>query len=195
MATDPVRHRRGFSLLELLLALSLSVVIGGALLSLTLDFLTFERTFSVLVRSSAGVQTVPSLLNRYVSGAANRQDPESGLSIDADSFRILSDQDGPDGFPDGALTAPFESIRVRVYQGALQIRSGRGSYQTIVSGIESLEVSRPEQALLRISVSTVTEVVPRLVHSVGGAELEFDIFLWNYRPLLFSRRKELGAGE
>ena len=194
-AADPVRPWRGFSLLELMLALSLSIVIGGALLALTLDFLTFERTFSVLVRSSAGVQTVPSLLNRYAAGAANRLDPEAGLSIDTDSFRVLSDQDGPNGFPDGALTAPFESIRVRLNQGELQLRSGRGRYQTIVSGIESLTVIRPEPALLRTSVSAVTELVPRLVHAVGVAELEFDIFLWNYRPLLFSRRNEPGGAE
>ena len=194
-AVDRGSHLRGFCSLELLLALGLSVLLVAALLTLTVDFLTFEQAFSVLVRRGEGLQTVASLLNRYAAGAGNRQDRGLGLQVAADSLRVLSDQDGPDGFPDGVLAAPFESIRVRVSQGALQVRSGRGGYQTIVLGIEGLQVAHPEPRMLRINVSTVTELVPRLVHAVGGAELEFDIFLWNYRPQLFLPGGEPGGGE
>lgn len=182
---------RGISSLELLVALALSILLGTALLGLTIRVADFQASYAALIEREQLLLVVPSLLNRLLTASGNRVDPEQGLNLAGDgAISSRSDLDGRDGFPDGVLEQSFESLRLRAEQGQLQIASGGGSFQSFGEGVTSLQVRRLNSAGIWLDVMAITDVVPGVGHSLQGEESEIYLWLWNYRPSLFPRRDQ-----
>ncbi len=181
----------GFSVLELLLALSISVLLVTAFFSLTDRLQRLSSDLHQLLQRDENLLQAPLLLSRLLSAAGNGalQQGFAGIELTENVLSVRSDFTGPElGFPDGALESSFERVAFRQHLNHLQIRSGNGSFQPLLSGITALETELHGPNLLKVRLQARTS--PLLsTGEQAGQRVELDFFLWNQRPNLFSARE------
>lgn len=179
------RLQRGGSLLELLVALLVgTIVTGGAFLCVN----QFQRTadhLTALLDRDQSLVIAPLLLERWVAVAGCAlQDSDRGLTISGTVLQVGADIDGPDGFPDGLLESPFESIEIRSSRDALQLRSGDGSFQPVLNFVRSLDFAHETETLLRIRLKAASSLRLGSIDP-PAVERRFAVHLWNRRAELF----------
>ncbi len=185
-----MRRNRGFSLIELLIGLALSVTLGLALLSFVRQFQNWNANLGLLMERDEQLRQAPLLLARYLAGAGNNGWVDrDGLETGAGSVRAKADLDGEEGFPDSRLGAAFETVTLRQGENDLQFQSGRGGFQPLLKNIEGFQPSQWDPPLLRLKVAARAG---RELQSVGGRadqEIEVLVYVWNYRENLFENTR------
>lgn len=181
---------RGFSLIELLVALALSILLGLAMLTLIRQFVQWNANLGLLMDRDQRSRQGPLLLSRHLAAAGNNRWGGSwtGLRVAADELLLNADITGEEGFPDGRLADAFESVALRLRSGQLQIRSGRSGYQPLLKNVHEFAVERWSPPLLRLRLVLRTE---RRLGGVGADSLEpvpLDFHVWNYRRNWFEER-------
>lgn len=178
----------GFTLLELLVAVTLSLSLFLAVLALFQTFQVNTYNLELALERDENLWLAPLLLSRWVSPAGNNRWEESweGFSTESGELRVNTDIDGPDGFPDGQLASSFEAIAVRGAATGLQLKSGKGSFQTLLKNISLLQLENQDLPLMRLRISARTErPLLNLNESLSSSTLA-GFYLWNYRRNLFA---------
>ncbi len=181
-----MRRSDGFSLLEALIALLISLTLLLSFLSLLDHMQTCMFNLDQFMARDRRLFFSPILLENWIAAAGNhRRTQDDGLLATPGCLIIKSDVDGSAGMPDGALTASFESIAIRSNGRDLQVRSGHGSFQPVLKGISSFEAEDSALPVVTIRLSA-TSPSPLLRWAVPREEkARLLLFLWNYRPNLF----------
>jgi hypothetical protein len=182
-----LENETGFSLLELLVAMLITVVITVAFLSTCTQFQDWTHNFTLILARDDNLRMVPLLLSRYLLPAANQgwQSPLSPIVIGSEVLEVRSDVDGPHGFPDHEFISPFEEIALRVQTETLQLRSGKGSFQPLLKNIQALEAVVQRESLLSMSVTASTDNLLRGPVEAVHEPITLDFYLPNYRLTLF----------
>lgn len=174
----------GFSLVEMMLALMLGTAVLGALLAGLHQTQLWGGNMARLARRDANLHLAPLLLSRWISSAGNNC--SAAVEIQSGVLTLHADLSGADeGFPDGSLDDPFESLSLRLQEGKLQLRSGSGSFQSVLEPIESLQALLETPRLLRIRLEAVTDGVLAGVGQKHSQAAEISLALPNRRPNLF----------
>jgi len=179
----------GFSLVESLLATAVSVLLFGLFLGALDQAQATVTNLTRLMERDRNLILAPVLLSGWILGAGNREwrrDGE-GILIQSGILRIESDIEGNDGFPDGRVDGSFESLSIRCRDGHLQLKSGGGSFQSVLKQIRQWEIQMQGRSLnLRVTGA----VSPGLMHwKMNGETTETIRYsLRNYRPNLFPPR-------
>ncbi len=128
------------------------------------------------------------LLSRWVPPAGNHHQEllQSGLTSGPNLLEINSDIDGPSGFPDASLTQSFERTALQERNQELQLRSGRGFFQSLIKGISDLQVAPSAFSTELTLESNATTLLPREKENLRSISTRF--FLWNYRTNLFAKK-------
>ena len=177
----------GFSVIELIMALSLSALLVTGFLSFTDRLQKLSSDLHQLLQRDENLLQAPLLLSRFLSAAGNGalQQGFAGVELTGDVLSVRSDFTGPDlGFPDGRLESPFERVAFRQHRDHLQIRSGNGSFQPLLSGIGTLETELYGSNLLKVRLQAATSTLLS-TGDQASHQVELDFFLWNQRPNLF----------
>lgn len=178
-------HREaGVTLLELLVALAVSSLILLAALALVDHSTRWTSGFGQLVERDQNQWLAPLLLSSWMGPAANNRgrEREASLSVGGDSVAVKSDVDGEGGFPDGHLSSPFEDISLRHSRDDLQLRSGEGTFQPILSHVCGFETRREPPDLLRVRLCFQTGEGFSLSGGGSVEETRLSFYLWNFRP-------------
>ncbi|UCF37724.1 MAG: hypothetical protein JSU96_02335, partial [Acidobacteriota bacterium] len=101
-------------------------------------------------------------------------------------IHVEADIDGEEGFPDGELRHPFETLSIRSNGEALQLRSGKGRYQPVLPRVTRFAGESQDPWLVQIELESETR---EELWTGGESKLtsEWTLFLPNYRPGLFPR--------
>lgn len=182
---------RGFSLIESLLATAASALLFSLFLGMFDQAQTTVTNLTRLMERDRNLILAPVLLSGWILGAGNREWNRTGTGIRIESgiLRIESDLDGNNGFPDGQVDDSFERLSVRCQTENLQLKSGGGSFQSVLKQIRRWEISMDGRSLnLRLTGA----VSPNLLHWRSDGETTDSIryTLRNYRPNLFPPRNE-----
>lgn len=180
----------GFSLIEVLISLAVSCIVLVAFVGAAGEFQTINWNLSQLAERDSNLSLVPLMCAKWLSGAGNNRWDRNwtGLSREADALVARADMEGTDGFPDGALTESFESIALRRSGTDFQIRSNGGTYQPAAKNIGTFAFDNSDSCLLRLTFSGITDRPLMRVRAAAVNRLEFDVYLWNYRPNLFAEK-------
>jgi prepilin-type N-terminal cleavage/methylation domain-containing protein len=180
-----MRRSKGFTVLELMIAVVLALVLGSALFMSLRQVQLLAGDLEGLMDRDENLKLAPALLAQWVSGAGNRRLVEAwpGISVDGAELACQSDFDGPEGFPDGKLAASYEDIRLEQGSDALRLRSGDGSPQPFLRRISEMSVSRKNDDLVSIGLTGSASLLSSDVEHLAIANLE--IYLWNFRRNLF----------
>lgn len=185
MADDDTK---GYSLLELLLVLSISTILISALM-LSFNYLQI-LTHDIGLRADRNGNSwvAPVLLVQWIAAAGNNRWSHQWqcVIVEAGTSIFKSDTDGKGGFPDQELSSSYEDIALEHRDEALSIRSGSGFFQPVLRGISSFEIKREAENQLLLKWSGRTD---HLVKTTGKQDVELaemKIHLWNYRNNLFS---------
>lgn len=179
----------GFSLIESLLATTVSVLLFALFLGALDQAQATVINLTRLMERDRNLILAPVLLSGWILGAGNREwrrDGE-GILIQSGILRIESDLEGNDGFPDDRVDGNFESLSVRCRDDHLQLKSGRGNFQSVLKQIRQWEIEMQGRSLtLRVTGA----VNPNLMHwKMNGETTEtIQYTLRNYRPNLFPPR-------
>lgn len=183
-------NERGFSLIELMLALALGSIVLGALLTGLHQTQIWAGNLSRLAARDSNLQLAQLLLSRLISSAGSNLRPSGHQSVEvrADQLILRADLSGAaEGFPDGSLDDPFESIALRQRDGRLQLRSGNGSFQSLLEPVDSFEVQLQTSRLLRLRLVASTEGELAAVRQSLPEPMELWQSLPNLRPNLFAK--------
>lgn len=180
---------RGFSLIESLLATAASALLFSLFLGVFDQAQTTVTNLTRLMERDRNLIVAPILLGGWILGAGNREwnRDGDGILIQSGVLQLESDLDGKDGFPDGRVEAEFESLSLRCRTDHLQLKSGAGSFQSVLKLIRQWEILRKGR-LLKLRLTGA--VSPGLLHWKGDGETVETIHytLRNYRPNLFPPR-------
>lgn len=181
-----MEKNEGFTLMELLVALALSVVLGLALLTFVRQFQNWNSNLGLLMERDEQFRQAPLLLSRYLAAAGNnRFTQEDGLEPGRDRIRVRADLDGKDGFPDDKLNDAFEQVTLRQGEGDLQFQSGKGGFQPLLKSVDMFRPGEWAPPLLGVELGTRTARELRAVGGRAPRRAEIWLYLWNYRPNLF----------
>jgi prepilin-type N-terminal cleavage/methylation domain-containing protein len=180
--TEAVKSLRngGFTLLELMVALGMGCVAGGALLLLFHHFQVLVLRLDSLTERDQNAALAPVLFVNWVAPAGCNLAGDVGPVLTAESgvLSVRTDIDGPEGFPDGALEDGFESIHLRAAGGSLQLRSGGGTFQPFLKNVDAVSFSRPAPKLLRVEMEFAGEARSGRWRA-GTRRSELLVYLWN----------------
>ena len=179
----------GFSLIESLLATAVSVLLFGLFLGALDQAQATVTNLTRLMERDRNLILAPVLLSGWILGAGNREwrRDGAGILIQAGILRIESDLEGNDGFPDGRVDGNFESLSIRCRDDHLQLKSGGGSFQSVLKQIRQWEIQMQGRLL---NIRLTGAVIPNLMHwKMNGETTEtIQYTLPNYRPNLFPPR-------
>lgn len=181
---DGQRRHAGFTLLETNLALALSLIVTGALFHFLIDYQRVGLQLMNALEQEQRLALTPLALNAVLAGAGNHR-PRSSIVVKnaPAALEVEADLTGPDGFPDGQLSSPYEQVALLSRDGALRLRSGGSGYQPLVADLVLNRVELPEPVLVTLQLSNGPP--PRVLSDPpGGESLEFDLYLWNRRTCL-----------
>lgn len=182
-------HRsKGFTLLELMVALLVSVILFVACFSVFGRFQILASNLNLILERDENLWLAPLLFSRWISTAGNNRWTQSweGLSIGDEEMAVNSDLDGPDGFPDSQLDSRFEAVVLRRNGSTLQLKSGPGSFQPVLKNISQFQVHDQNLPLLTVQISAVTERPLWFFRRHLSESTILKFYLWNYRPNLFA---------
>ena len=183
------REPKGFSLVEMMLALALGSIVLGALLTGLHQTQIWAGNLSRLALRDSNLHLAQLLLSRLISSAGSNLRPSGapGVEIQADQLMLRADLTGTaEGFPDGSLDDPFESLTVRQRDGRLQLRSGNGTFQSLLEPLESFEAQWQTPRLLRLRLVAPTDGELAAIRQSLSESLELWHSLPNLRPNLFA---------
>lgn len=186
-----MRANNGYSLIELMVALLISTVLAGALFSLLNQVQIFSTCLASMEEQLLNLHLTPVLLVQWLAPAGCNLETDAGLSppgirILEEGVSVRSDNDGRDGFPDGALDSSFEDIQIRQGEDGLVLKSGRGSFQPVLRVVEGFSAAAQSERLLELDF----EAGLGSEFSVLGSErssYRVNVFTWNYHETLFPR--------
>ena len=185
-APPPGPVNAGFSLIEMLIALSLASIVLGAGLTGLYQLQRQTVFLAMLAERDANAWALPLLFARWIpSGGNNRHRLAADVQIGGGQLRVAADIDGPTGFPDGRLDDAFEALAFRRFEDQLQMRSGRGSFQSFVRRIDRFGMLRESPRLIRLKLRSVTSKPLHPGREEAGESIELLYLLPNYRPSLF----------
>ena len=180
---------RGFSLVESLLATAASALLFSLFLGVFDQVQTTVTNLTRLMERDRNLILAPVLLGGWILGAGNREWDRDGdgILIQSGILQLESDLDGKDGFPDGRVEGNFESLSLRCRTDHLQLKSGAGSFHSVLKQIRQWDILM-EGRLLNLRLTGA--VSPNLMHWKGDGETVETIHytLRNYRPNLFPPR-------
>ena len=180
---------RGFSLIESLLATAASALLFSLFLGVFDQAQTTVTNLTRLMERDRNLILAPVLLGGWILGAGNREWSRTGdgIVIQSGVLRIESDLGGNDGFPDGRVDGNFERLSLRCRTDHLQLKSGGGSFQSVLKQIRHWEIRMDGRAL---SLDLTGAVSPNLLHWKWDGKTTETIryTLQNYRPNLFPPR-------
>ena len=178
---------RGTTLLETLVAVALSGILFASFFTVFGQTQTVVSNLNLLLERDQNLSLLPLLLSRWIPSAGNnrRNFKRVGWSIESERLYLNSDTDGPSGFPDGKLRAPFEGLVLKCEKGHLKVKSGRGGFQPILKNIREWELtSRNRKIEVRVSAELDHPYLNWKYDDVEQVHLDF--FLRNYRANLFA---------
>jgi hypothetical protein len=182
-----LRGAEGYTLLEMLLALMLSVTILGAFLGAADCIQRWGLELNQVLERDRNAALAPLLLTRWVYSAGNNRwtgHLPQGCSLESGYLRVRSDLDGPGGFPDGDLDESYEDIAIRQNGSDLQIRSGAGSFQPVAKNFLAFRPDlSPPLARLEVQLQTDQRLPSTGIPGINSFDLS--LYLWNYHPNLF----------
>ena len=176
---------KGVSLLEMMVVLALASTLSMALLLMARSVQIWSIHLNALLERDEDAELAPLILLRAVTQVGNNQALFSASPVDltADLLSLRSDFDGSGHFPDGALRSPFESVQFRCRDGHFQMRSGSGSFQSILKNTPQAGWSWNGSTSLNIQITSSVPLVT--LPEEAERELTMRFFLWNFRPHLF----------
>jgi len=177
----------GYTLIETMIASSISIIILAGFFSLTGVFQTWSSNLSLLLERDANLWLAPLLLSRWIIPAGNNRWDQawSGVTMSTDGIELKSDTDGPGGFPDLKLSSSFEALALRSSNSNLRVQSNGGSFQPLVKNIADFKVHSRENGLLSIHLSAITDRPLSMTEEDLPESTELLFFLRNYRSNLF----------
>lgn len=181
-----MRNDKGFSLLELLLALFVTALLSVGVLQLSHTFTLWSHNFNLFLERDENLRLLPLLFSRHIPHAANRcwiLDCE-GVSTSGGVLSLLSDIDGSSGFPDGELSSSFENVRIRLLEDTVQLQSSTGGFQPLVRKASAFEVTLIDEHLTVDLAGTSGKLLASSREEEQTLQLYFCI--WNLQPRLFS---------
>ncbi len=182
-----LRSSDGYSLLETMIATSLSIIVLAGFFSMTGLFQTGSSNLSLLLERDANLWLAPLLLSRWIIPAGNNRWDQawSGVTLGSDHVELKSDIDGPRGFPDLKLSSSFEALALRSSNSNLRVQSNGGSFQPLIKNISDFEVDSKESGLVSIHLSAITDRPLSMTRENLPESTELLFFLRNYRSSLF----------
>ena len=180
-------NNKGHTLIETMIATSVSIIVLGGFLSVTGVFQTWSSNLSLLLERDANLWLAPLLLSRWIIPAGNNRWDQawSGVILGSGHLELKSDIDGPRGFPDSKLSSSFEALVLRSSNSSLQVQSNRGSFQPLIKNIAEFKVDSKESGLLSIHLSAITDRPLSMTREDLPEFTELLFFLRNYRSNLF----------
>ncbi len=177
----------GASLVELLVALGLSILLSTALLSWVWSYQQWSGRLSRALERDENLRLAPVLLAGYLSGAGNQRWRHGwpGLEWTGAGLHVQADIEGPNGFPDGKLEGRFERFWLRQQGHQFRLRSGRGGYQPLLTRVSGWAIDRPTSQLLKVSVQGRALAAPGQSRVGLDESLQLEFFLPNFRSSLF----------
>ena len=182
-----VQRSNGYSLLELLVVLTISTILISALI-LSFNYVQIlAHDISLLTDRNGNLWIAPLLLVQWIAGVGNnRWNLEwDGMIVIEGMSLFKSDTDGKGGFPDQELSSSYEDIALRHREEVLSMRSGEGSFQPVLRSISSFETERLAGDLLLLKLSGRTDHPLKTTGEQNLESVEMKIHLWNYRENLF----------
>jgi len=185
-----VTAERGFSLLEALWALGLSSLILLAVLLGHDQAQITSHDLGSLAERDENLRLASLLVPKWTSGTGNESWTGCcrDLVFEDEGVRFQADSDGPDGFPDSLLESSYESFVLRHRNDAVQIRSGRGSFQPALRQIGEFQIEEAGEDRILVEV----EGVSRPLLSIGRESKNsgsIEVYLWNRYPNLFAEAR------
>ena len=177
----------GFSVLEMMIALTLGTVVLGALLAGLHQTQIWGGNLTLLMMRDANLHLAPLLFSRWISPAGNHSVSADAIEIQDGVLELRADLSGAQGFPDGRLDDPFESLSIRLREGRLQLRSGRGGFQPVLEPIESFQAYRETPVLLRLELTATTGTNLMGAGERAPESISLFLSLSNRRPNLFAQ--------
>lgn len=182
---------KGFSLLEVLLALLLSSLLVAAFLSLFDQTEAWISNLDQVIQRDQNLWTASALLPHLLlpAGSNGRHSLTPVVVTAGQGLEIKEDIDGPRGFPDSLLKDPFEDIVLAPADGNLRLASGHGSPQPVVRDIQDMEPEyHPPLLEIRLRGATARRLIGPTVRPEKSLRLL--VYLWNLRPNLFRERSD-----
>lgn len=170
---------QGFTLVDCLISLLVGSVVIGSLFLILHQFERSLWTLEGLQERDENRRLSPILLIQWLAPAGMGLSTSDAISLRRTEITARSDFDGPAGFPDGLLDSPFEEISLRLSVGSMQIRSGAGSFQPFLKNVVDLNIKRPKEDLLELSVRFANPM-PAFLPDKLETEARFCVFLWNF---------------
>ncbi len=179
-----VRHQRGSSLIELLMALFVGTLVAGGAFLCVYEFQKTADLLTSLLDRDRSLVVAPLLLERWIASAGcHLGETDRGIDISDSLLQVQADFDGPGGLPDGLLDSPFESIAIRASRNSLRLRSGAGNFQPVLDSVSAASFRLEAEALVRVELTLAS--TSRLGHDPPTLGHAFLIHLWNRRLQLF----------
>lgn len=178
----------GFSLLEVVLALTISAVLLTSFLTLFDSFQKWNSDLQLLIERDENLWLSPLLLSRWLGPAGNNRWTQSweGFSSTSGEVAVNSDIDGPAGFPDAALAGSFEMLVLRHSGSTLQLKSGTATFQPLLKNVSGFSVDGASLPLITIHLTAVSDRRLQGVNSDAVEAAVLSFYLWNYRSNLFA---------
>ena len=179
---------KGFTLLELMVSLTIFVLFTGAFFSAWQQLQLGSADLASLFERDQNLYLSTLLLSRWLPPAGNHHQhlSQSGVTGGPNTLEVTGDIDGPSGFPDASLNQSFERIALRQRNDALQLRSGRGSFQSLIEGISDFQITpaaSSTELTLESNAASLRNPEKENTRSVAAR-----FFLWNYRINLFAKK-------
>ena len=181
-----MREDRGFSLLEMMVSVSISAVLLSMFFLAMGQLRHLHSDLNHLLERDRNLWLAPLLLSRWVLPAGNnsRGQEWAGVSGDSGRLELKTDSDGALGFPDLALSSPFEVLALKSSGQNLMAKNGGGNFQPVLKNVSSLASDTGRLPLLLITLRSATD------HPLSGGNTAetastFTFMVRNYRPTLF----------
>lgn len=188
VSSESLWRQLGFSLVEMMVALTLGSILMGALLTGLYQTQKWTENLSRMAHRDSNLQQAHLLLSRLISSAGNNLASDQGVEIQPGQLILRSDLSGAaGGFPDGSLDDSFESLALRCKEGKLLLQSGNGTFQTLIEPVEEFQPMLQTPRLLQLKLTAATGNLAGL-----GRSLSETMELWHSLP---ERRPNLFAKE
>ncbi|MEE8348449.1 MAG: hypothetical protein V3R94_02690 [Acidobacteriota bacterium] len=186
-----MRKNRGFSSLEMMVALMLSTLVFAGFFLFLGQFQKGSSDLGLLLERDSNLWLAPLLLSRWIAPTGNNRwdQPWPGVTVQPDLLELNSDSHGRDGFPDSQLDSSFEALQLRDSKSNLQIKSGHGSFQPVIKNVADLRFDSKRMPVITIRLEAATDRPPASFEGNLSHPVEFLVLLRNYRPNLFEETR------
>lgn len=177
---------KGFTLIEVLVAISCSTILFLALFSTCASVLAWMGRLNSALERDENLDLVPLILAPLLTHAGNnnRAFPQPPVQLRDSELVVRSDTSGADRFPNGSLDDPFELLSIRPGADQLQMKSGQGSYQPLLNHIAQVSWLLEGDELLRLDLEALSSGPGS--GPLSRRRLQLALFLPNLQRTLFA---------